>query len=103
MPLPVPLAIPLAALLLLWPALWNGWPLVFSDTAERKQTRSSLLTIRRALLLVAVRLTRSGRYIHVWLEGVAVAGWKRMLDRLGKRLARQAQQDTLANTANAPP
>lgn len=34
MPLPVPLAIPLAALLLLWPALWNGWPLVFSDTAD---------------------------------------------------------------------
>jgi hypothetical protein len=27
-------AIPLAALLLLWPALWNGWPLVFSDTAD---------------------------------------------------------------------
>ena len=34
MSLPAPLAIPLAALLLLWPALWNGWPLVFSDTAD---------------------------------------------------------------------
>jgi hypothetical protein len=34
MSLPVPLAIPLAALLLLWPAVWNGWPLVFSDTAD---------------------------------------------------------------------
>jgi hypothetical protein len=34
MSLPVPLAIPLAALLLLWPAAWNGWPLVFSDTAD---------------------------------------------------------------------
>ncbi|WP_439578881.1 hypothetical protein [Elioraea sp.] len=32
--MPVPLAIPLAALLLLWPAVWNGWPLVFSDTAD---------------------------------------------------------------------
>lgn len=34
MSLAVPLAIPLAALLLLWPAVWNGWPLVFSDTAD---------------------------------------------------------------------
>lgn len=34
MALPVPLAILLAALLLLWPAAWNGWPLVFSDTAD---------------------------------------------------------------------
>lgn len=34
MSLPPRLAIPVAALLLLWPALWNGWPLVFSDTAD---------------------------------------------------------------------
>lgn len=34
MHLPFPLAILLAALLLLWPAVWNGWPLVFSDTAD---------------------------------------------------------------------
>jgi hypothetical protein len=32
--MPVALAIPFAALLLLWPAAWNGWPLVFSDTAD---------------------------------------------------------------------
>jgi hypothetical protein len=32
--MPVALAIPLAATLLIWPALWNGWPLVFSDTAD---------------------------------------------------------------------
>lgn len=32
--MPIAFAIPLAALLLLWPAVWNGWPLVFSDTAD---------------------------------------------------------------------
>jgi hypothetical protein len=32
--MPLSLAIPLSALLLLWPAFWNGWPLVFSDTAD---------------------------------------------------------------------
>ena len=34
MRLPVPLAIAVSAVLLLWPALWNGWPLIFSDTAD---------------------------------------------------------------------
>lgn len=34
MRLPVPLAILTSAALLLWPALWNGWPLIFSDTAD---------------------------------------------------------------------
>jgi len=29
---PGPLAIPLAAALLLWPAVWNGYPIVFADT-----------------------------------------------------------------------
>lgn len=32
--LPVPLAILVSALLLMWPAFWNGWPLIFSDTAD---------------------------------------------------------------------
>lgn len=34
MRLPPTLAILFAALLLLWPALWNGWPLIFSDTPD---------------------------------------------------------------------
>ena len=32
LPIVVYVAIALAATLLLWPALWNGYPLVFSDT-----------------------------------------------------------------------
>lgn len=31
---PAPLAILLAAALLLWPAVWNRWPLIFSDTPD---------------------------------------------------------------------
>jgi hypothetical protein len=34
MSLPIPLAILVSALTLLWPALWNGWPLIFSDTTD---------------------------------------------------------------------
>jgi hypothetical protein len=34
MRLPIPLAILASAMLLLWPAFWNGWPLIFSDTAD---------------------------------------------------------------------
>lgn len=34
MRLPIPLAILASAALLLWPAFWNGWPLIFSDTAD---------------------------------------------------------------------
>ncbi len=34
MRLTAPLAVTLAAALLLWPAIWNGWPLIFSDTAD---------------------------------------------------------------------
>lgn len=34
MHLPIPLAILAASLVLLWPAFWNGWPLIFSDTTD---------------------------------------------------------------------
>ncbi|WP_337875964.1 hypothetical protein [Elioraea sp.] len=34
MRLPIPLAILASALALLWPAFWNGWPLIFSDTTD---------------------------------------------------------------------
>lgn len=34
MSLPIPLALLASALALLWPAFWNGWPLIFSDTTD---------------------------------------------------------------------
>lgn len=71
---------------------------------RRMRSRSSLATIRRRLLTVAVRLTRSGRYVHVWLESAACGLWQRLLCRVTNRLARLTPPPTVVSaTAHAPP